>query len=574
MPVVDDGGDAVCKDACISVRFGKDKGRAVAVPAPAAHLCGLGCGDYASPTRNGVCEACVTQKGLEDMFPRLAVDAGSREAAAADLVGVADGGSGVAPMAAVPLAGSSVSAPAPSARASADSAAKAGLVDNLRTQVSAAGSSSVEANESKVDLAAASSVEANVPKVDLAAAARERVLAERKKEQSNFEKMRLKMLADDDGDEKPASGKKGKKKGKGKGTKVGDVAAQIAKPPSKVEKLRSEVAASTSASAPDAEPADGNGGDEAKATTKSQAGPSGHKNETAQAACTVTPVSEAAPCPAPENSTPAPEAAAPQSLEGVTANASDKVPAPALESAPAPVSGTAPAPASVTAPAPAPEPGPIAVAASEVVAPPPEAALVPEAIAPAPETPAAAAPAVAAAPTVAEVPLARTAVNENKVHVRYNHKNSLFRVVDGRLDFSAVDAEYCLSYVLKGQWSCRLKHEALGEILLDGGRLTIGRDEYDDPIAHGIFSGLRLYDDDGTGGRKAAQYLLLIQQDQTLASVPREAYKGSGSFGMDREGSRKEGCSCLWGNPCVSADTCNDFHNRFEVAKRNARKGI
>ena len=164
-----------------------------------------------------------------------------------------------------------------------------------------------------------------------------------------------------------------------------------------------------------------------------------------------------------------------------------------------------------------------------------------------------------------------------KVHVRYNHKNSLFCVVDGRLDFAAVDATYCLSYVLKGDWSCTLRHTDLGEISLDGGKLRMGTDDQGDPIAHGTFSGLRLHDDDGKGGKRAAQYVLQVHQDPSVARVPRQGYKGSSdaasTTAMWREGSRKEGCSCLFGNPCVSPETCQDWHNRFEVARRNGGKG-
>lgn len=167
--------------------------------------------------------------------------------------------------------------------------------------------------------------------------------------------------------------------------------------------------------------------------------------------------------------------------------------------------------------------------------------------------------------------------DQDKVHIRYNHKNGLFKLQDGRLDFSLVDMQYCLSYVLKGDWSCHLKHDELGEIFLDGGKLRMGKDEEGEAIAYGTFSGLRLQDDDGRGGKKPAQYTLQIRQDPSIASAPRQAYKGSGGGGstnMWREGSRQEGCSCLYGNPCAVPDFCKDWHNRFDVAKRNSGKGF
>ena len=103
----------------------------------------------------------------------------------------------------------------------------------------------------------------------------------------------------------------------------------------------------------------------------------------------------------------------------------------------------------------------------------------------------------------------------------------------------------------------------------------MGTDAEGDPIAHGTFSGLRMLDDDGSGGKTEAQYVLTVQQDPTLANAPREAYKGSDSASNTwREGSRKEGCSCLYGNPCAVPEHCKDWRNRFEVARRHAGKGI
>ena len=127
------------------------------------------------------------------------------------------------------------------------------------------------------------------------------------------------------------------------------------------------------------------------------------------------------------------------------------------------------------------------------------------------------------------------------MHIRYNHKNGLFKLQDGRLDFSLVDMQYCLSYVLKGDWSCHLKHDELGEIFLDGGKLRMGKDEEGENIAYGTFSGLRLQDDDGKGGKKPAQYTLQIRQDPSIASAPRQAYKGAAEVAPPTCGARVRG---------------------------------
>ena len=37
---------------------------------------------------------------------------------------------------------------------------------------------------------------------------------------------------------------------------------------------------------------------------------------------------------------------------------------------------------------------------------------------------------------------------------------------------------------------------------------------------------------------------------------------------------RKEGCSCLYGNPCMDKYVCEDWNGRMEVAKKNGWKGF
>jgi len=37
---------------------------------------------------------------------------------------------------------------------------------------------------------------------------------------------------------------------------------------------------------------------------------------------------------------------------------------------------------------------------------------------------------------------------------------------------------------------------------------------------------------------------------------------------------KREGCSCIEGNPCLDAYGCKDWTNRFEVAKKHGWKGF
>ena len=418
----------------------------------------------------------------------------------------------------------------------------------------------------------------------------------------NYAAMMQKILAEDDDEPAKSTGKpkpKAKKESK-KMSSVKDVAAAASKrqpgSPNKVDKLRSEVAAASKS--------DEAGSGVTPALAEASEAAIGNMG------AIIEPASEAAAAPA--ASAPPPEAATAPAPEAAAA------PAPAAAAAPKASEAAAPAPETPAPETPAPETTYVTpealpdvshmsikelkefitkeglshadcmnkeqlrVRAAEALA-----VLTKSDV----DAPAAPAAAEASAPENDETACASgKAAAEDKarsaqaaapkapaVYVRYNHRNDSFEAAEGRLDFSLVDAAYCLSYVLKGEWACKLKHKELGEFQLDGGRLRMGKDESGDPIAHGTFSGLRLHDDDGKGGKRAAQYVLYVQQDESVASLPRQGYKGSSSAsssGMWREGSRKEGCSCLFGNPCATAENCLDWHHRFEVAKRNSGKGF
>ena len=58
-----------CGDHCISNRFSKDSGKAVAVEAEPPVLCGFGCGGYGDARRGGACSRCIKERGMEEMFP-------------------------------------------------------------------------------------------------------------------------------------------------------------------------------------------------------------------------------------------------------------------------------------------------------------------------------------------------------------------------------------------------------------------------------------------------------------------------------------------------------------------------
>ena len=91
----------------------------------------------------------------------------------------------------------------------------------------------------------------------------------------------------------------------------------------------------------------------------------------------------------------------------------------------------------------------------------------------------------------------------SSVRVRYNHYNQQFQLVDGTLQWSDVDEDYCISYVFKGTFRPRL---------LDASRAYFERD------AAGCFATLH------DGG----EYTLVVEEDEAAeaaatAANPRRA---------------------------------------------------
>mmetsp|Transcript_25620 Transcript_25620/g.78816 ORF Transcript_25620/g.78816 Transcript_25620/m.78816 type:complete len:90 (+) Transcript_25620:268-537(+) len=73
----------------------------------------------------------------------------------------------------------------------------------------------------------------------------------------------------------------------------------------------------------------------------------------------------------------------------------------------------------------------------------------------------------------------------------------------------------------------------------------------------------------------SSHYVLEVDED-TDAGLNVKTTSGPIQFHTTQEAAapRKEGCSCLFGNPCMDSEVCEDWHNRFEVAKRNGWKGF
>jgi hypothetical protein len=65
-----------------------------------------------------------------------------------------------------------------------------------------------------------------------------------------------------------------------------------------------------------------------------------------------------------------------------------------------------------------------------------------------------------------------------------------------------------------------------------------------------------------------------VDEDEVAeAAVERVVYNAAPAASDPIREKREEGCSCLFGNPCMEPDYCKNWQGRFEVAKANGWKG-
>ena len=79
------------------------------------------------------------------------------------------------------------------------------------------------------------------------------------------------------------------------------------------------------------------------------------------------------------------------------------------------------------------------------------------------------------------------------------------------------------------------------------------------------------------------KYTLEVEEDEAAGLgvetrdgplVLGENPNGGGALPVGDAGARKEGCSCIYGNPCQDKYVCLNWTGRFEVAKKNGWKGF
>ena len=150
---------------------------------------------------------------------------------------------------------------------------------------------------------------------------------------------------------------------------------------------------------------------------------------------------------------------------------------------------------------------------------------------------------------------------EGKVKIRYNHycEEVTITTTEGKADGSIPASEIvdllALDFAFPGNFVTHLNTTAATE----------RRDRLWYHPETGNISGLMI----------GKEYFCDIDEDEVAeAAVVRTAYKGAESSEPSMiGGKREEGCSCLFGNPCMEAYTCKNWAKREEIARANGWKG-
>lgn len=155
-------------------------------------------------------------------------------------------------------------------------------------------------------------------------------------------------------------------------------------------------------------------------------------------------------------------------------------------------------------------------------------------------------------------------INGN-VTLLYEMYNEPFPIVEGSTTAANIDEVYCLSYVMP---NCVIKlsiHPPAEKRRLEaeGSSLT-NFFVFEEP--RGTYQGL-IAD---------TSYYVYVEQEADQLKRDQERMKeiASKMEGGGKEAARAEGCSCIYGNPCIDQYICKDWGNRFAVATKNGWKGF
>ena len=162
---------------------------------------------------------------------------------------------------------------------------------------------------------------------------------------------------------------------------------------------------------------------------------------------------------------------------------------------------------------------------------------------------------------------------DGNVTLIYEQYNEQFPIVGGSTTHAAVDDVYCLSFVMEGCVIHLSAHDPSARRDKEIAGLPF-RDIYvhEEPV--GTYWGLEA---DATYYVYVEQQADALKRDQEetakrLAGAAESVVKDAYGNVLDAKGRVLESCSCKYGNPCTDAMYCEDWDNRFAVAKKNGWK--
>ena len=172
------------------------------------------------------------------------------------------------------------------------------------------------------------------------------------------------------------------------------------------------------------------------------------------------------------------------------------------------------------------------------------------------------------------------------VTLKYEMYAEPFAIAGGSTTAAAVDAEYCLSFVMP---KCRIHLSALEGRALTARMVEEQQERYayyvheeDVPMPppdedgevpaiacnaayHGLLDGNTYY-----------VYITEDSEEEAKMMAKAKAIWAQAELGVETSGGaaerRPEGCSCIEGNPCANEYICKDWYNRFAVAKKHGWK--
>eukprot|EP00750_Incisomonas_marina_P004603 INCI13485.10.p2 GENE.INCI13485.10~~INCI13485.10.p2 ORF type:complete len:339 (-),score=75.80 INCI13485.10:2848-3864(-) len=153
---------------------------------------------------------------------------------------------------------------------------------------------------------------------------------------------------------------------------------------------------------------------------------------------------------------------------------------------------------------------------------------------------------------------------DGHVVCHYNMYHESFPISDNKLKAFEIDDMYCLSDIMPG---CIVRLSYIDNTKFKGERWEL---PFVPDDSNGVLTELM----DGE-----EYWVVVIENEEQLKkdqaeTAARMAELGTADSGEPQTGvTRKEGCSCIYGNPCTDKYVCNSWETRFAVARNHGWKG-